>query len=279
MEAIQWLSPNLSDGIGNRLFQFAASAAAAKIYGRPLVFFLPRCYKASHSSALSFFSLFPSIPIVEGGVQEWMEIEEKAFATYEPFPENVSTTLPIVLRGFRQSPKYFDPIVEICPDFEAALGIDRLQELKKVWFPEKAHENKTAFIHIRLGDYLLLPHHYVDLRDYWIYSLQKMRESGVDRILVFSDDTKRASDLLPFFQQIGFSSVHIVLDIGPIESLFLMSLCKGGAICANSTFSWWGAYFARSNACKKIPIFMPQCWGSGLHAPDIHPDWSEVVPL
>jgi hypothetical protein len=43
----------------------------------------------------------------------------------------------------------------------------------------------------------------------------------------------------------------------PIETLKIMANCNGGSICANSTFSWWGAYVN-----KDRPIYMPFPWSS-----------------
>jgi hypothetical protein len=43
-----------------------------------------------------------------------------------------------------------------------------------------------------------------------------------------------------------------------LESLALMSLCRKGAICANSTFSWWGAFLGTYG--ERAPVYVPEKW-------------------
>jgi hypothetical protein len=51
------------------------------------------------------------------------------------------------------------------------------------------------------------------------------------------------------------------VDASELESLVLMSECKAG-ICANSSFSWWGAYLNPNRL-----ICMPSKWfnNSGIN--------------
>lgn len=274
MAAIKpWISPNLSDGLGNRLFQVAAALGAAEKYGRRIVFFLPRCYKASHCDMELIWKLFPSIPVLEFDQGSWHEISEKAFATFEDLPAEVPETCGIVLRGFRQSPKYFPASGEIKPDMSGALGSEETARLDRIF----GRGEPTAFLHVRLGDYMILPHHQIDLVAYWQQSIQTIQDREKIRLFVFSDEPDRVErELAPYFNAFGFKEVKVIKESGPLQTLYLMSKCDSGCICANSTFSWWGAYLSRSKAIG-APILMPRSWGAGLEAPDIYPIWAQKI--
>ena len=272
MSSNTWISPNLSDGLGNRLFQVAAAMGAAEKYGRRIVFYLPRCYKASHCEAEIIWKLFPSIPVLEFDEGVWHEINEKEFATFEDLPEKVPNVGGIVLRGFRQSPRYFPASGEIKIDLSGALGISETTRLDQLF-----GSGATAFLHVRLGDYMILPHHQIDLVAYWQRSIQEIQDREKIRLFVFSDEPERVErDLLPYFGAFEFKEVRLIKESGPLQTLYLMSLCDSGCICANSTFSWWGAYLSRSRALG-APILMPGSWGSGLVAPDIYPVWAQKI--
>lgn len=269
-----WLSPTLSDGLGNRLFQLAAATTAADKYNKELVLFLPRCYKASHSSADQIFKLFPDIPIVETGTTKWHEITEKSVGRYEPFPPLPPTaTQNIVLRGHRQSFSYFSS-KEITPNWESALGANEVRRIKEL-IQEPA---TAAFLHVRLGDYRILPHHFVNLEKYWLECLRALQEDGrVKRVYVFSDETEYTeTNLVPFFRAVAPTlEFHMICETVPVAALYAMSLIGGGAICANSTFSWWGAYFSAARKAGN-PIYMPAKWGD-FDTTDLYPVWSKKI--
>ena len=61
-----------------------------------------------------------------------------------------------------------------------------------------------------------------------------------------------------------------------LESLYEMSLCLGGTITANSTFSWWGAWFA--HAAGAAWATYPSSMGQGQPEPvDLFPEWGDVI--
>ena len=94
-------------------------------------------------------------------------------------------------------------------------------------------------------------------------------------VLLFSDELKEFGPVLQgFFETLGLS-VRLADVPDELETLFLMSHCWGGAIVANSTFSWWGAYFAHKihpNPLTYKSVY-PKCWGKGL------PTAKDIVPL
>jgi len=273
--ATPWVSPCLSDGIGNRLFQVAAAMGAAEQYGRKLVFYLPRCYKAAHSSAKFVWTLFPSVPIVENDSATWIEITERNFATFEPFPSAPDPQKNLVVRGFRQSQKYFPKLSDISVNFESCLGVDEIGHLDNLFRNLETPSERIAFLHVRLGDYRILPHHYVNLEQYWIKALRSL-SSSVDKIIILSDESGYIEQvLLPFFEK--FTPCKVFHEQNPVSCLYLMSLCGGGAVCANSSFSWWGAYLSLARK-HGAPIYMPSKWGD-FEIRDLYPEWATVLDV
>jgi hypothetical protein len=140
----------------------------------------------------------------------------------------------------------------------------------------RAHDwHDTFFLHVRRGDYLhpLNRHHCVDLMEYYRHCLKAF---GDATCFVVSDDMEWCMESLPELLQ---KRIWCSPDMSDAETLHWMSKCQRGGICANSSFSWWAAYFIhRSNsACR---IFMPTPWGYPPLAPvyDLYPSWAEVVP-
>jgi hypothetical protein len=112
-------------------------------------------------------------------------------------------------------------------------------------------ENSVS-IHVRRGDYLTYPRVYEQLGiDYYQKALSLIKEKNrVDNILVFSDD-------IPWCKEhIKFSNIYFSECMRDYGDMYLMSLCNHN-IMANSSFSWWGAYF---NTNKDSMAIMPHKW-------------------
>jgi hypothetical protein len=105
----------------------------------------------------------------------------------------------------------------------------------------------TVFLHIRGGDYVR--HHLLDL------NLDSYYERAINifpkdtQFSVFTNDIEYAKSK-PFLNTISYTFIQE----SEVDSLYLMSQCKGG-ICANSSFSWWGAYL---NPDRQITL--PSKW-------------------
>jgi len=128
--------------------------------------------------------------------------------------------------------------------------------------------HSVGFLHVRRGDYLTAGGgliHWVQDGTYYIEGVKRCPKPS--RWFVLSNDLDWCRQE-PAFSAIG---AEVVDEPDELYSLALMSLCHGGAIIANSSFSWWGAmlgahpagstvvYPSRWTAQDKVELF-PNGW-------------------
>jgi hypothetical protein len=273
-----WVAGHLTGGLGNRLFQHAAAAGYSEKYKKRLVFSLPHCGKREHGDIGNIFKLFPDTPILADDESVTMipESHHQHF-NYSPFKEDPIGN--VCIDGFRQTEKYF-PSAGLDAKLEDSVPESRrLQILQKYSLESDIQKVNSYFIHIRIGDYKVLPHHQIDIDNYYRKAIRHLPPDS--NILLLSDDASSFGDtLVVYFKAFGYHVTLVDLE-DELEAMFLMSQCWGGAIVANSTFSWWGAYFARQRSPNKDSFVacFPKNWGRGMPpATDIIPSWGIPVP-
>jgi hypothetical protein len=275
-----WVAGHLTGGLGNRLFQHAAALGLGEAMGRKVVFSLPHCSPTGHGAFDNVFKMFPNTPVLQEESPIHMIPEPNGYVfTYTEIPQ-YSIPLNLVVDGYRQSERYF-PKVGVHADLEGCVFHEkRSQLLAKYGLETQETKENTWFLHIRLGDYKILPHHQIDIGRY-VSSAANHLPPG-SKVLVFSDEATANKEMLErFVTTLGHKPI-VVDETDEVENLFLMSQCWAGAIVANSTFSWWGAYFARQRCPKKgtYKALYPTIWGSGLPpARDIVPSWGIPISL
>jgi hypothetical protein len=101
------------------------------------------------------------------------------------------------------------------------------------------------FIHVRGGDYLHQGKelHNIDLTSYYKKCLELCLN---EEFIIFTNDKDYTTKI--------FGEKFQIINESEVDTLYLMSQCKG-CICANSSFSWWGAYLNPNR-----PIYMPSKW-------------------
>jgi hypothetical protein len=268
-----WISGHITGGLGNRLFQHASAMGLAEKWGHEVVFYLPLMEPTNHGPFENLMKLFPTVRVVTEEKPYLMLPEPQGHVfSYVPFQQE-KLGANIVIDGWRQTARYF-PATGVKVSFETCIPFERRTALLQKY----AIDETSCFVHIRLGDYKILPHHQIDIGAY----IKKASEHFApgSRFLVFSDEAIQYKETLEqFVKAVGFVP-HVVEESDELETLFLMSQCGGGAIVGNSTFSWWGAYFARQ-ASKNPPTYRacyPEVWGNGLPpARDIIPSWGIPV--
>ena len=260
-----WVAPQLSGGIGNRLFQLACAKEYAYKKNKQIVFFLPKSGKTDHGDFENIFNLFPEIPILETE-SRWHTYNEKKDGLYD-YEELLDYNDNIVISGYRQSHKYFSNI-KIEPNFENIIKKERIIYLNEKYLLNK---EKLFFIHIRLGDFCILPHHQINIKKYYSNALKNIPKDS--SVILFSDDIKMILNT----NFISIQNMIICEEQNEIEALYIMSNCLAGGIVANSTFSYWGAYLAKQKYSSFIGYY-PSSLGKGLPNPrDYYPEWAIVI--
>lgn len=264
-----WITSKLFCGLGNRLFQLAAAHTMSKLWSKPLVFAMPYCSPSEHGDYESIFKLFPLIPKIWKAEAE-VSLEQGSVFQHVMLPQ-VAPADRVLLKGCWQAAAYVSD--SFTPSWDA---IPEKASLLSKWnLTTPLQREKTAFLHIRLGDYKVLPHHQVNLLTYFATCLEKFPEDT--RFLVFSDTMEEARCLPIFNDRCVF-----VDEQDELKALYLMSQCAAGAITANSTFSWWGAFFARQNIPDpgSYKAYMPGKWMATCleSTQSIYPTWATVIP-
>jgi len=267
---IPGIIPVVMGGLGNQMFIIAAAFIAGKRKGYP-VYLLENSVENNRHNILKqnyndtiFKHMGTRIPIV-GKTAEFAQLVQHygyidhGQHVFQPWhPEEVQS-------GSVMS-SYYQFYPALAP-FEVELRQAFLQGLQPYLDAFKGRDlSRCAFLHIRRGDYLVNPHiHYIQQLAYYDTCVRKLLDKvgfqGLQTIYVVSDDMDwvRAQ---PFFQ----NSLFTMYDSkDELMTLTLMSLCKAGAICANSTFSWWGAFLGAYSS--RAPVFIPQRWIGGDHQP------------
>ena len=161
---------------------------------------------------------------------------------FENCPDNID------IFGYYQTHKYFEHIEdEIREDFTFD---PQLVKACKEFLEYTFVYRDVIALHIRRGDYVSNPNHPSQPILYYQRALEMLPDLDV---VVFSDDTEWCK------QQEIFSSDRFSVSEGNTTDadLCLMSLCQYHII-ANSSFSWWGAWLAKS---KKV--IAPKNWFGG----------------
>jgi hypothetical protein len=195
----------------------------------------------------------------------------------------------VILYGYFQSYKYFEKNYEsICNlinirQFKNVL----IKKIKDINSDEIINYNNFISMHFRLGDYkgiqdchpLMTIQYYlnclkyldangVNLREYKILYFCENNPVDIGHVLKIIDMLKIEFPYLEFVRQSGLEDY---------EEMLLMSLCKHNII-ANSTFSWWGAYFNDNN--DKMVLY-PNVWfGPSLQDKNVKdlnpPSWVKI---
>jgi len=246
--------------LGNQLFQYTALRGLAARHGYEYCL-PPREVVATRDdncrkSDTTIFETF-KLPDAPRHVTNFQKIMEANFGLdqnlWDHCPDNIS------LYGYFQTEKYFKHIEE---DIRQAFTfVDEIKQPTEEAFQSNFGDTGVIAIHLRRGDYLKYPHHPVQELEYYAQGLSHMPEDIP--VMVFSDGIEWCKE------QELFQGDRFIFAEGNSTGvdLCLQALCSYHII-ANSSFSWWGAWLAKS---KKTVA--PSIWFAG---PDAFKDLSDL---
>jgi len=272
-EVIPWLL----GGLGNQMFVLAAAWVASKVNNGTLYLFnfhndhntLKNNYKDN------IFKYFGKHIDKDQSNELMGELTKNNYKDFKQNSDGFSYYNPkdcpsqSIFIGYFQ----YYPSLSICENELRGLFLQGLEPLRNQITAEFGSFKSSAFLHVRRGDYLKNPHiHTLQPISYYETALSMLPVS-VENIFIFSNDLDFVKEQ-PFFS--SDPRFKVIENANELYNLAFMSLCQGGAICANSTFSWWGAFLgAYSN---RAPIVVPRDWirGHGDFSGLFPPEWIKV---
>jgi hypothetical protein len=252
------ISCNLQGGLGNQLFQIAATHALALKNGYESAFNLRNCYTPAQGNAANNYknTIFSKLNLFESHEFKNRYIEPSF--SYHELP-NVDDLL---LTGYFQSERYFkeyeNEIKELFTIPLEIYNIIRRFLIKKNYNIEKI----ITSVHIRRGDYLnLSEYHRLCALDYYHKAMEIIKS---DYYVFVSDDIEWVKE--------NFSGPNFIFSEFNDELLdfTLLSSCHNNII-ANSSFSWWAAWLNQDP--KKI-VIAPNEWFGPLGPKDTQ----DIIP-
>jgi hypothetical protein len=220
----------LQGGLGNQMFQVAATTALAMELKTKAIFDLGACHTpaqgfTSNKYKNSIFNLINDEPL---NTVKFTGVYTEPKFSFSELPKQDN----IILNGYFQSEKYF---VKYKKYIKRLFNIpeETLDKVELFLASEVSEHDTITSVHVRRGDYLNLSDYHAPCDvEYYKKAMEKIGDS---KFVFISDDIEWCKD--------NFKGDNIYFSPfkDEIEDLALMSICDN-QIIANSSFSWWGAY-------------------------------------
>jgi hypothetical protein len=252
-------------GLGNQLFQiFATISYAIKSKNKFIFLNLDKLGSGSSTIRPTYWNTFLSNLkpfLIKDLPPDIHMLKEKDFR-YHELPLNEMYNRNVLIFGYFQSYQYFQEYFDI---IYRMLGVGKKKDelLFKLGFSKDLLENSCS-MHFRIGDYKKIQeYHPLATYEYYERSLNCIREKKPTKkfiIYYFCEDTD-IDDVLEIVDPLIQKFPEYVFERGcshlvDWEQLLFMSCCNHNII-ANSSFSWWAAYF---NSWQDKIVCYPSVW-------------------
>ncbi len=275
----------LSGGLGNQLFQYAAALAFAKKNNCDL-YLDTSFYDNSKNRKFELSSFNISSKYSKNNI--WTKfynafhnhifnkknVPFKNLPIYKEFGFSYDKNLlnqkiPLILEGYWQSEKYFASVAAIIRKEFQWKNADKFYNLPLL---NEINSCNSVSIHLRKGDYLsnslVNAIHGIVPNEYYMLAIDLIKsKTKIDKIYIFSDDLKAADE---FIREYGIGINASALNDNTMLDFYLLQKCKHNII-ANSSFSWWSAWL---NSNPNKIVVAPKRWfvDQSINTSDIIPE-------
>lgn len=277
---------NLMGGLGNQLFQIFTTISYA-VKSRNKFKFL-NIDKLGGGKTIIRYTFWGSFlkrlkPFLLDEIRHNLTIRENNF-TFNELPIEEMNGKDVLLFGYFQSYKYFQE------NYNMICRIVDIHSLKKDliktidYTPEQLEH--CVSLHFRIGDYKKIQNcHPLTTKEYYLNALnyiKNMCSSTIKYKLIYfceDNDIEDVQTILDFLtpQFPDYSFIRGDNKLEDWEQMLFMSCCHHNII-ANSTFSWWGAYF--NDHPDKIVCYPSVWFGPSLSDKNTKdlcpPDWHKL---
>ena len=272
---------NLSDGLGNQLFQYAFGRVLSWHHGVPLKT-NPYWFKHEQNNKVRQYGL--SHFAIEAPEATWQELDEYIFADtqwhrlFKPYYKRIRIHEKIYrydsnvwkfpdhtfVTGYWQAWRYYTDYQE---KLRSELQIKTPPSACATRLLEQIQSGPSVAIHIRRGDYLSNPMFNALPATYYTTAITYLQDryQSLDWY-VFSDE----SDWTPDFDLP--KNAVMVNGLSDIDDFRLMNATQH-TIIANSTFSWWAAWLKSADNGTIIAPKQPFCKACLWQADDLFPPY------
>ena len=257
------ITVNLMGGLGNQLFQIFTTIAYALRYNREFKFEYSDILTTGHHRPTYWNNFLLKLKQYTVQSKINLPLYHEPFFHYKTIPQSFDN---VKLFGYFQSPKYFnDKYNEIAEIIDLKNQQLLIKDKYKNYF-----EKPVISMHFRIGDYK-------DKQEFHNVLTLKYYENAIKKIIEITNKTdwnilyvcekddneivsKNIQQLINIFPEIQF--IKATDNSADWEQMLSMSLCDHNII-ANSTFSWWAAYFNKNE--YKIVCYPNQWFGPKLN--------------
>ena len=255
---------NLMGGLGNQIFQiFATISYAIKSRNQFKFINVPTLGGGSTTIRNTFWqSFFTKLkPFLIHNIPENIHVIREKDFTFNELPISEMIGRNCLIYGYFQSYKYFNENYEIICRI---IGLGKMKDeiIQKLYINDEYLKNCIS-MHFRLGDYKKIQEfHPLATYEYYRKSLNFIKNKTTDsyNILYFCEDID-INDVMLTINMLekefpDYKFIRVENTIEDWEQMLFMSCCHHNII-ANSSFSWWAAYF---NFWPDKIICYPSVW-------------------